>query len=73
MTQTITTRDFLRENRRWRSKLVSGVVDFLNIPIPEGGTLKITYEAALTPFDRLMEMIRKKPWKGLKRPKQDIF
>lgn len=73
MTQTITNRDLLREYSKWKGKLLDGNIDVLIIPQRDGSTLKIMREKPKRTFDELLDMIRKKPWKHLRRPKQDIF
>lgn len=73
MTQTITNRDFLRRYSRWKGKLCKGEIDILIIPQRDGSSLKVVGEKPRRAFDALVEMIHKKPFKYLRRPKEDIF
>lgn len=72
MTQTITTRDFLRDFKHWKMKLDRGNPESLEIPISEQNIMKITVIRKMTPFERSMERVRNKPLK-ITRPKEDLF
>ncbi len=73
MTQTVTTREFMRNFKGWKTKLSMGSLESLEIPISEQNMMRITVVRKQTPFERFLEMVRKNPFKHLKRPKEDLF
>lgn len=73
MTKQITNRELLRDYKHWKTRLLGGQIDILIIPQKEGGVLKIFAEKEKTPFEHFLEKVKRKPFKHLKRPKEDII
>jgi len=69
----LTTREFLRDFKHWKTKLNKGNLETIEIPISEQNIMKITVVRKMTPFERSMEQVLKAPLRGLKRPTEDIF
>lgn len=73
MTVTVTNRDLLRNYKSLKDRLISGELDQVVILQNNNVDLKISVERKLTPFEQLVEMVKKKPILNVKRPDRDIF
>ena len=72
---TITTRELLRNFRQVKAHLVQGKVKLIEIEQKEG-VITIQFnkkKKAKTPFELLLEDIKKHPIKGVKRPTADLY
>lgn len=73
MNLTVTNRELLRRYKELKGKLLSGEVEEVVVPQKEGVVIKIHAEKKKTPMQELLEMVEKRPLKGLKRPEEDLF
>ncbi|MEK7085805.1 MAG: hypothetical protein AAB953_02215 [Patescibacteria group bacterium] len=73
MTITTTNRDLLRNYKYLKGKLLNGDVDEIVILQKKNIVIKMVVEKKLTPFQQLVEMVKKKPILNVKRSDQDIF
>ncbi|MBI4235440.1 hypothetical protein HY604_04015 [Candidatus Peregrinibacteria bacterium] len=73
MNLIITNRELLRRYKELKNKLVNGEVDEVAVPQKDGMIIKIRIEKKKTPMQELLEMVEKKPLKGIKRPEEDLF
>lgn len=73
MNMRTTNRDFLRNYRAVKDKLLNGDIDSVIIPQGEGVNLRIVIVKDKTPFERMTEKIKSKPFKNLRRPEEDLF
>lgn len=73
MTITTTNRDLLRNYKRLKEKLINGDADEIVILQKKNIVIKMVVEKKLTPFQQLVEMVKRKPILNVKRPDRDIF
>ena len=73
MNLKVTNRDLLRRYKELKNKLINGEVEEIIISQKGDKVIKITMEKKKTPMQELFDMIERKPLKGLKRPKEDLF
>ena len=73
MEKPITNREFLREYKKWKEKLMKGEVEEIEVKQDDDVTLCIRLKKKRTPFEIFLEEVKKRPLKGLKRPEEDIF
>lgn len=73
MTVTVTNRGLLRNYKSLKDRLLSGELDQVVILQNNNVDLKISVERKLTPFEQLVEMVKKRPVLSVKRPDRDIF
>lgn len=69
----ISNRELLREYKVWKEKLLSGEIQEIQIPQKGGEILQISILNKKTPFEKLCDMIEKKPLPKIERPKFDLF
>lgn len=74
MNLQVTNRQFLREFKSLKKKLIKGEVDKISInQQKEGVVLDVVVRASTTPFERQLQMIKKfGPFK-IVRPEEDLF
>lgn len=73
MNLTITNRELLREFKSLKNKLINGDVEEILIPQNDNSTIKISLIQKKTPFLELLDKVKNKPMKTLKRPEIDLF
>lgn len=73
MTLTVSNRDLLRKFKKLRDGLLSGEIEEVVVPQKNGFFIRLSTEKELTPMEKLLKMVKEKPLKGIKRPKEDIF
>lgn len=73
MNLTITNRKLLREFKELKGRLINGDIEEILIPQDENSTIRISLIQKKTPFLELLDKIKKKPMKTLKRPEMDLF
>lgn len=73
MTVTTNNRELLRNYKALKARLITGEVEEILIPQKDNSVLKIVLQKPQTKFQSLVNKIRKKPLKNLKRPEEDIF
>jgi len=73
MEKTIKTRQFLREFASIKEALLVSDVQTVYVPVAQGKRLKITMEKEQTPFERVLEIVRKNKFPLIKRPDLDLF
>lgn len=74
MNMEVTNRQFLREFKKLKKKLIKGEIDKITINQPkEGVTLKVVVEASTTPFQRQLLWIKKHGPIHIERPEEDLF
>lgn len=74
MNMEVTNRQFLREFKNLKKKLIKGEVDQISINQPkEGVILKVVVEAPTTPFQRQLQWLKKHGPIHIERPEEDLF
>lgn len=73
MTITTTNRDLLRNYKKLKDKLMNGEVEEVIVLQGKDVVIKLVVQRKLTPFQQLVEMVRKKPILNVERTEQDIF
>ncbi len=73
MNLTVTNRDLLRKYKELKNKLMNGEIEHIIVPQSGNVVIKLSVEKKKTPMMELLEMIKKRPLKGLKRPEEDII
>ena len=73
MNQKVSNRELVRNYSKIRIKLLSGEFEEVLVPQKEGAYIKLCVIREETPFERLVEKIKKRPVKYVKRPGEDLF
>jgi len=73
MTTTTTNREFLRQFKTLKEKLISGSIEKIIVPQKNGVNLSISIERKESPFKSLVKKVKKKPLSNIVRPSEDIF
>lgn len=76
MNLTINNRELLRNYKSLKDQLLQKKVDVIEVELDEEFLLEIKLKRkkrAKTPFERLLEDIKRDPVKGTKRPEADLF
>ena len=73
MNLTITNRELLRGFKELKGRLINGDIEEILVPQDDNSTLRISLIQKKTPFLELLDKIKKKPMKTLKRPEMDLF
>ena len=73
MNQVVSTREFLRNFKSLKEKLRRGEFTEIHVVERDGSTLRVIDDSEQTPAERFIEKIKRKSFKGLKRPEEDLF
>ncbi len=74
MNMEVTNRQFLREFKNLKKKLIKGEVDQISINQPkEGVILEVVVRRPTTPFQRFLQRVKEHGPIHIVRPEEDIF
>lgn len=73
MNLTVTNRDLLRRYKELKNKLMNGEINQIIVPQSGNIVIKLSVEKKKTPMQELLEMIKKRPIKNVRRPEEDII
>lgn len=73
MVKQVSTREFMRNFKALREGLKRGEFEEIHVEERNGYILRVLSKPVKTPFESFVEAVKKRPLKGLRRPKEDLF